>query len=375
MRIAVFTLAFDPFIGGAELAIQYIAQRLPQHTFIIITVNLDGTQPAREVRGNVIIHRLGSGKKSKYTFPFTAARFARRLHSAQSFDCIWAMMANQAGLAALFFKKHFRAVPYLLSLQEGDSEQAIFWRTFLIRRWYAQIYQFADSIQVLSKFLAQRARQYGYTGQIDIIPNGVEIDHFAQQTNVQSIDQIRQQYDIPGNAFVVVTASRLVHKNAVDVLVRATAQIDTVHLLILGEGQLKDQLSALATELGVADRVHFAGYVSHEDMPKYFAASNIFVRPSRSEGLGSAFLEAMAAGLPIIATPVGGIPDFLRDYETGLFVPVDDTEELVKKIQLLMTSSDLYAALQRGGRQFVAQGYDWDTVASKMNILFKSLCG
>jgi len=83
-------------------------------------------------------------------------------------------------------------------------------------------------------------------------------------------------------------------------------------LLIVGDGPQREELFNLADELGVKDKVEFAGTIPNQDIYKYLAASFVFVRPSLSEGLGTAFLEAMAAGLPIVGTPVGGIPDFLK---------------------------------------------------------------
>jgi len=98
------------------------------------------------------------------------------------------------------------------------------------------------------------------------------------------------------------------------------------------------------------------------------------VRPSRSEGLGVSFLEAMAAGLPIIGTPVGGIPDFLKDGETGLFTKVDDPEDLAKKIELLFSDEALRQKLVRNGRKLVEEKYQWSKIARDMGKIFKELC-
>src|SRR3989344_6719554 len=90
-------------------------------------------------------------------------------------------------------------------------------------------------------------------------------------------------------------------------------------LVIAGSGPQEQELKKLIRDLNIAGRVKFLGTVSQEELPALLATSGLFVRPSRSEGLGIAFLEAMAAEVPVIATPIGGIPDFLKDYVTGLF--------------------------------------------------------
>ena len=92
-----------------------------------------------------------------------------------------------------------------------------------------------------------------------------------------------------------------------------------VKLLIVGDGPLRENLKFKIKNLKLENKIELLGEVSPDKVPQYLAEADIFVRPSLSEGLGTAFLEAMAVGLPIIGTPVGGIPDFLKDDETGLF--------------------------------------------------------
>ena len=136
---------------------------------------------------------------------------------------------------------------------------------------------------------------------------------------------------------------------------------------------MKEKLSALAKELEVEDRIIFLGTVTQEDLPRYFAISNVFVRPSRSEGLGSAFLEAMAGGLPVIATPVGGIIDFLKDKETGLFCEVDNPQSLANKIKLLLENRSLYNKLIGNAYKLIKDRYSWQKIADDYRIIFNKL--
>lgn len=117
-----------------------------------------------------------------------------------------------------------------------------------------------------------------------------------------------------------MTASRLVKKNGVKDIVEALVFLPKQYkLVVAGQGKLEKSLKSKVTNLKLEDRVIFVGFISHELLPLYLKASDIFVRPSLSEGLGNSFLEAMAAGIPVVGTPVGGIPDFLTDRETGIF--------------------------------------------------------
>jgi glycosyltransferase involved in cell wall biosynthesis len=135
----------------------------------------------------------------------------------------------------------------------------------------------------------------------------------------------------------------------------------------VGDGSLRGQLETMAK-----DNVLFVGTVSHEDLPKYMAISNIFVRPSISEGLGTAFLEAMAAGLPIVGTNVGGIPDFLKDSQTGLFCTTE-SKSIAEKINLLLKDNDLRNRISENARKLVSEKYQWDNIAEEYKKLYLEL--
>ncbi len=164
------------------------------------------------------------------------------------------------------------------------------------------IFTRADIIQAISRHLADFGRGMGFAGPLEVIPNGSRVyRHFMGER-------------IAHEGTVLITTSRLVEKNAVDDVVRALKLLPlAIHFKILGTGPDETALKELAKKEGVAGRVEFLGHIDHADMPKYLHAADIFVRPSRSEGMGNSFIEAMAAGLPVIATQEGGISDFLFD--------------------------------------------------------------
>jgi len=364
-KVLIFSLAYLPFVGGAEVAIKEITDRLPDYEFEMITVNLDGKQKSEEKIGNVFIRRIGTGKQSKYFFPFAAAKLAEKLHLERKFDAIWAMMANQAGLAALFFKKKNSEIPYLLTLQEGDSDFDIWLRTFFIRPWYNQIYRRADYIQAISNFLANRAKKMGATCPVEVVPNGVDLGRIKKQ----------ESRNKENNKKIIITVSRLEKKNGIDILIKAFKElgIGNHELWIIGDGSLENDLKKLVRELNLENQVKFIGKIEPDNIYNYLFQADIFVRPSRSEGLGNAFLEAMAASLPIIGTPVGGIPDFLEDDETGIFCKVDDPADLAKKIKLLLNDNNLRENLINNGKKLVEEKYQWNSVSIKMNDIFNKI--
>ncbi|MDX9893222.1 MAG: glycosyltransferase family 4 protein [Patescibacteria group bacterium] len=372
MKVLIVSLAYLPFIGGAELAVKEITDRLPEIDFDMITVNLDGQQPKNQQVGNVNIHRLGRGKISKYLFPWTGFKLATKLHQEKKYDAVWAIMANQAGLVALRLKNKFPQIKYLLTLQEGDSLKRIWSRTFLIRPLYRRIYRRADYIQSISSYLSNRAVQYGYRGKSSIVPNGVDLEKFKTDIDSAQLDELRTKLNLTSADKIVVTASRLVHKNGIDILIKSARNLP-LKILILGQGELQLKLEALAQELGVKNKILFLGHIGQPDLPKYLKIADVFVRPSRSEGLGSAFLEAMAAGLPVIGTKVGGIPDIITEGQTGLFCEVDNPKDLENKIKLLLTDNDLRLRLIDNGKKLAVNKYDWQLVTSQMRDIFNSL--
>jgi len=369
----IFSLAYIPFVSGAELAVKEITDRIKNIDFDLITLRFDRKWAKQEKIGNVNVYRIGGGK---LLFPFLAFFKGLSLNGKNKYNIVWSIMANRAGFAALFFKLWHPKVKYLLTLQEGDTlgyplERMGFLKIFL-KPIFRKIFTKANHIQAISNYLADWARNMGAKAPVEVVPNGVSINKYEIR-NTKSETNLKSQNS---NIKTIITTSRLVRKNGVDTLIKAMAilcvqhRMSNIKLQILGGGQEEKKLKELAKELKVEDIVQFIGYVEPEKVYEHLMEADIFVRPSRTEGLGSSFLEAMGAGLPVIGAPVGGIPDFLKDGETGLFCKVDDPKDLAEKIKKLMTDEKLAKKLAGNGRRLVLEKYNWDNVAKQMkNIL------
>ena len=367
-RVLIFSLAYIPFASGAELAVKEITDRINDLKFDLITLRFDRKWAKKEKIGNVNIYRIGGGK---LFFPFFAFWKARKFHKKNGYDSVWSIMANRAGFAALFFKLWHPKVKYLLTLQEGDTldypEKRMGLAKIFIGGLFKKVFTKADYVQAISNYLADWARNMGAKAPIEVVPNGVD----AEKSIKSKVHKVESQ-----NNKIIITTSRLVHKNGIDVLIRAAAELKTIIynssfiIQILGSGPDEKKLKDLAKELNVQNVVRFLGHIEPEYVYKYLAEADIFVRPSRTEGLGSSFLEAMGAGLPIIGAPVGGIPDFLKDGETGLFCKIDDPKDLAEKIKKLIMDETLAKRIAENARRLVLEKYDWDNVAKQMkNIL------
>lgn len=380
----IFSFVYYPrFIGGAELAVKEITDRIDSKDiqFHLIALRLDRSLPREEKIGNVTVHRVGfSGKNvpsadslpfhlhlNKYLYPVMALFEAGRLYKIYKFDFTWAMMANYSGFAGLFFKIFHTDVPFILTLQEGDPIDYIKKRTRAVSGLFKMIFTHADRIQAISKYLADFGANMGSKNPPIVVPNGVDVNHFSQKICQEDLLLIKQDIGKNADDIFLVTASRLVVKNAVGDIISALSFLPAnIKLLVLGQGYQEADLKSQVEKIGLGDRVVFKGFVGHVDLPKYLKACDIFVRPSLSEGFGNSFIEAMAAGLPVIATPVGGIVDFLKNKETGLFCEVNSPKDIARKVEIYLHDKNLHDEIIDNAMHMVIDHYDWKIITQEM---------
>ena len=377
-KILIFSLAYYPHVGGAEVAIKQITDRIKNIEFHMLTLRF-GDEPSLERKGNIQVHRLGFGPSyiSKILFVPLAARKAASLHREQPFDALWAMMSYMLFPIVLLRVLNIR-IPYLLTLQEGDPWEHMFSRWFILpfRPLLSFGFKNASTVQAISTYLARWAKKMGYAGHIEVIPNGCDTWWFGTDYSAQHRSVFWRNKGIDGSNHILITTSRLVWKNAIDVVIRALAMFPKhIHFVILGKGEKKkkSELENLATDLGILDRVHFLGEIPNSQTVHYLHASDIFVRPSRSEGMGISFVEAMAAGLPVIATQEGGIADFLFDARrnpdketTGWAVDKDSPEQIAEAVKDILTHPEQVLLVKANAKKLVVEKYDWNLIAKNM---------
>lgn len=397
-KVLIFSLNYYPrFIGGAEVALKEIIDRIPpdEIEFHMVTLRFDSNLPKVEKIGNVLVHRIGFTlpnpdiadlkklplKLNKYYFQFFAARAAAKLHRTYSYDGTWAMMAHSCGVPAGIFKKNHPEVKYLLTLQEGDPPEYIEALAKPVFKLFKEGFTRADALQPISTFLASWGKRMGFKKDTVVIPNAVDTAHFTKRFEERAIEEMKDSLQKKDGDVFMVTTSRLVHKNAVDDVIRAIALLPShVSFLIYGIGPDEKKLRELARELGVEDRVRFMGQIAHKEMPLMLRACDIFIRPSRSEGMGNSFIEAMAAELPVIATQEGGIADFLFDESknpekktTGWAVEKDAPDQIAEAVKDILSRPEKVQEVTQTAKAMVIEQYDWETIARAMRTLFKNL--
>lgn len=390
-KILIFSLAYYPkHIGGAEVAIKEITDRISEeeYEFHLICNQYDSLLPKQEKVGNVIVHRIGLVTKNptmadlrklplhlnKFLYQFQAFFYACKLHKKEKFYAVWAMMAHATGVPAGKFKQRFPGVKYILTLQEGDPPEYIEKKMRVFGSAFTNAFVRADVIQVISTFLGRWAKQKGYKGDPVLIPNAVNTAHFTQMYELEELREVRREFGVKEDDILLVTTSRLVTKNAVDDVIRAIALLpQNVKFVVFGTGPDEVILRNLANELLITDRILFRGQIGHAEMPKYLKACDIFIRPSRSEGMGNSFVEAMAAELPVIATQEGGITDFLFDEKrnpdkptTGWAVNANSPEDIKMAVEDIINNPEKVKNVLKNAKQMAVEKYDWNLIAGRM---------
>src|SRR3989338_2731892 len=377
-RIVIFSTAYYPFVGGAEVAIKEITDRLAsQFDFEMITARLDAKLAKEEQIGSVLVHRIGFGSSfDKLLVPFFGAFKVAEISKKRKIDLFFPVMVTYASGAAYIYNIfHSHKIPVVLNLQEGDSEEHLTKRHFgLLGLSWKMALKRSSYVTALSNYLMNRARGLGYKGGGKVIPNAVNVEVFKQKLARRERSSLRKKMGFGEDDFVLITTGRLVVKNGVADIIKALAYLPKeVKFISLGSGSLEAELRLLAKGYKLSERIVWQGLVQNNELPQYLAASDAFVRPSLSEGLGISFLEAMAAGLPVIATPVGGIPDFLKDGITGLVCEVSNPVSIADCVKRLMSNPNLRQELSKWAREAIVERYSWTKVVGDISEVFKSV--
>lgn len=389
-KILIFSLVYYPnTVGGAEIAIKEITDRISPTDieFHMVCLRFDNKLPKVERIGNILVHRIGFTKNNpttedlkkfplhlnKYFFQFTAAFKAMSLHHKYHYDGIWAMMAHAVGVPAAIFKIFNPKVGYALTLQEGDPIPYIEKTVRPLWPLFTRAFTRADVVQVISSFLGDWAHTRGFKGPLEFIPNGASLpapDNYSES----EIKALKEKYGKREGDIYIVTVSRLVEKNAVDDIIRAITLLPAhIKVLVVGGGPDEEMLKNLAQELGVTERVTFTGQVDRTVTAQCRLISDIFARPSRSEGMGNSFASAMASRIPIIATQEGGLVDFIFDAKrnpdketTAWVVDKNSPEQIAKAVNDILAHPEQVKKVVATAYKLVSEDYNWDNIARDM---------
>jgi len=245
------------------------------------------------------------------------------------------------------------------------------WKRKMICRFYNR---FTDlSFAVSAGVGAYIERQCGLDpAKIKVLYNCVDL---AQYQNKSLSGKVRAELGLPLDQPVVGLVARLDHRAKGHLeLLQALALLKDrhpVHALIVGGGRRQEEMQELAASLGLARRVHFLG--NRRDVPELLAAMDIFTLPSHSEGVSLAVLEAMAAGLPVIVSAVGGLPEIVQHEENGLLIPPKDPEALARSLARVLENPGLARTLGEKARAHIQAHYSVERMAQVVNDTYDGL--
>jgi glycosyltransferase involved in cell wall biosynthesis len=234
-------------------------------------------------------------------------------------------------------------------------------------------YQEIDWLIAVSSYVKDVITDHGADARkVTIIPNGVDIDLFAPAETSQA----RARLGLPADRFIVLFTGNLIPAKGVDILLRAcrsnAAKHPDMHVIAIGQGPERENLAKLAVDLGIAERVTFAGYKPLSDMPLWYQASDVFVLPSRAEGFGLSALEAMSCGKPVIVSfPPVGEHDFVWQNRTGLLIEYGHAEQLAQALDRLASSPDVVQRLGTEARKLVERDFNWDIIGRKTAQVYR----
>lgn len=231
-----------------------------------------------------------------------------------------------------------------------------------------------DAVVSISREIADELMRLGVSpDRIHCIPNGIDTDTCCPADEATQ-RELRRALGLPEGPVVVYTG-RLVPRKGVDVLLRAwttcRSAATEATLLIIGKGNASDDLRQLADELKPGTSVRFMGELS--DVLPWLQAADIYVMPSRQEGLPNALLEAMAVGLPIVATRIGGIVDIVEEGQSGTLVPADDVDALANALSDLLTDAAARVKLGAGARETAVHRFSIKTTVEQFLNLYDQL--
>lgn len=363
MKIALLSEKYTPDFGGLAISTERLARLLAAagHAVRVFapTLNLPPSERRILPSSGVDVTRFGARKRVDDTLADWFELVVEE-HRRDPFDILHAYFLPQAGFVAAYAGKYLGA-PSVVSIRGNDIERAAFDPAKFSHVMYAL--QNASAVTTNASTLARKAKAF-VEREIFLIPNGIDTELFKSMARNETLAEM---LGLGGKtkeerSAVIGFAGELREKKGLRALLSGYAQAAKsrpASLLIVGEvrdGEDKkffDEFKSANSQLPIT----VTGPVPHEDMPAYYALMDVLVHPSLRDGMPNAALEAMACGLPVIATPVGGILDALEDGENGVLVNVNDAAALAGKIVELLDDPQKRAGLGQRARETVVEKF------------------
>ena len=366
VRLLIINSEFPPVGAGAGNASANIARQLVRlgSEVVVVTAGFEGLAEdetldgVRILRGPAYRKRVDRSTALEQVVFILGATF-RCLALAPSFrpDVVLAFFGLPSGVIAWVLKQIHR-IPYVVSLRGGDVpgfRPYDFWLYHRIAVPFLRIvWHGAKAIVANSEGLRELALAFDSSVDISIIPNGVDESRFWNAERTWSNPTI-------------LSVGRIVHQKGLDLIVTSLAGLRDLEWdwRIAGDGPDLPYLKAMLTKAGIERRAHFLGWMNTEQLISEYQTASLFVFPSRHEGMPNALLEAMASGLPVIASAIAGNEELVIPGLTGMLVPTEDVDALREALSAFLGDEGKRERMGRAARDRAAEKYGWDAAAGQ----------
>lgn len=303
-----------------------------------------------------------------------AYRMLREIIEKEQFDLIYchtpvgAMLARLAGISAR--KKGTKVIYMAHGFHFYSGAPLLNWMLYYpVEKFLSR---FTDGLITINQEDYRRAQKF-HAGKIILIPGvGIDLDKFQKKEPTRQ--EIRSKLGIPESKIILMSVGELTKRKNHMVMIEALARLKEYDILyvICGDGPLKAQLRAKAEELGVRDRLKLLGF--RKDIAELHKAADIFVFPSLQEGLPVALMEAMASGLPIVASKIRGNEDLISNNQGGYLVNPTDSEQVAKAIEKMIQNPEKREKMEERNLEIITK-YGQETVLQKMDEFFDEIVG
>jgi glycosyltransferase involved in cell wall biosynthesis len=372
MKIAQVAPYFYPHIGGVESHVLTLSERLVRngHDVTVYTSNYEDLKEHELFHGIKIIRVKQLARF--FSTPITPG--LKKVVSEGDHDVVHAH--TPPPVSAYYTAKACKrskfplVVTYHCDLELptiiGKITTAIYQKTFS-----RYTFKRADKIIVHTKTYGATSRTL-WKFEEAVIPSAINPERFSIEIDPT---EIKNRHGLEGKK-IVLFVGRLVYHKGLDYLIdSAKLMPKEVCYIIVGSGDYSDKLRGRAKNRGVEDRVIFTGRVAFDDIPKYFAACDVFVLPSisRLEAFGLVVLEAMASSKPVIVSNIPGVMELVTDDQEGLHAEPMNAEDIAEKIKILLSDPALRKKMGENGRKKVLSEFTWDKVAKQIEEVYKEV--
>jgi glycosyltransferase involved in cell wall biosynthesis len=378
MRILFCNYEYPPLGGGGGVINALLARTLATDHEVTVLTSRGGDKPAREVVDGVEVLRvpvLSRHDASAASLVSMACYLpmgwyeGRRAVQRKKYDIINTHFVVPTGPVGQSLAK-FAGIPNVLSVHGGDlfdpSKAMSPHRHAVLRTIIRRLLNSADCVVGQSANTIDNVHKY-YLPDLpcENIPLGI------QRPAKRNIG--REELGFGADDLLLSTVGRLVGRKANDQLIHMVSQLgdERVRLIFIGDGPCRPTLEQLAAELGVSEQIYFAGFTPEAEKEALLQVSDLYVSTSQHEGFGLVYLEAMAAGLPVICYDFGGHTDFLEQGQTGAVVKLNALEEFTASCKALLGSKESRVAAAAENLSRV-EGYFIDTCAARYAELFEA---